>query len=84
MKHKQPEAHHFLCTSVFEWHTGTDLPSMLKWFDKSKRTYWIWYVPIDEKEAYDIEFYQPQVEGSILLQEVEYKKGKRVTKGESK
>lgn len=79
MKHTQPEAHHFLLTSVFEWQTGTDLGSMMKRFDKEKHTYWVWYVPIDEKEAYEINFYQPQVAGSILLQEVEYKNGRRVT-----
>ena len=78
IKHKQPE-HHFLVTSVFEWQSGTDLHAIMKRFDKEKHTYWVWYVPVPTDTPYDIEFYQPQVEGSIFLQEVEFNKGKRVS-----
>lgn len=76
IKHTQPE-HHFLVTSFFEWQTGTDMHAMMKRFDKEKQTYWVWYIPAPADSAYEINFYQPQVEGSILLQEVEYQKGKR-------
>lgn len=76
IKHTQPE-HHFLVCNVFQWHATRDLPGAIKAFDKEKQTYWIWYVPTDKDAAYEIEFYQPQVEGSILLQEVNYWKGKR-------
>lgn len=78
IKHTQPE-HHFLVTSIYQWHTGTDLPSMMKRFDKEKMTYWVWYVPTSKDANYEIEFYQPQVEGSICLQEITYRNGRRVT-----
>jgi hypothetical protein len=48
----------------------------MKGFDKKGYTYWVWYVPGDEKAAYEIRFYQPQVEGSFVLAQVE-KKAKR-------
>ena len=78
IKHTQPE-HHFLVASIFEWQSGTDLHTIMKRFDKEKQTYWVWYVPAPADTPYNIEFYQPQVEGSICLQEVEFNKGKRVS-----
>lgn len=76
MKHTQP-TFHFLITNILEWHTGTDLSEMLKRFEKQKMTYWVWFVPVDSTTDYEITFYQPQVEGSMLLQAVEFIKGKR-------
>lgn len=76
LKHKQP-VFHFLVLNVFEWRTGTELHKLITEMDKRGYTYWVWLVPCEEKTQYEINFYQPQVEGSILLQEVEYQKGKR-------
>ena len=76
----QPAAFHFLITNVLEWQSGTDLSEMLKRFEKAKQTYWVWLVPVAQSEPYEINFYQPQVEGSMLLQAVEFAKGKRVKK----
>lgn len=81
MKHKQPEFH-YLLVSVFEWRSGTDLHALMKEMDKQRSTYWVWYVPGDEATAYEINFYQPQVEGSFLLAEVNPKR--KSTKGEAK
>jgi hypothetical protein len=77
IKHKQPEFH-YLLTNVFEWECGTDLHALMKRFDKHGYTYWVWYVPGDKDSKYEINFYQPQVEGSFVLAEVEKKsKAKR-------
>lgn len=79
MKHPQP-VFHFLATNIFEWRTGTDLHTLMQVMDKGKQTYWVWYVPGDSAQHYDINFYQPQVAGSFVLAEVEFdKRGRRVT-----
>jgi hypothetical protein len=75
IKHKQP-TFHYLVTNPFEWQSGDDLHELMKGFDKKGYTYWVWYVPGNEKAAYEIRFYQPQVEGSFVLAQVE-KKAKR-------
>lgn len=72
IKHTQP-TFHFLLTSVFTWRTGTDLHQLLKDMDKEGYTYWVWYVPVEQTEAYEIAFFQPQVEGSFVLAHVEKK-----------
>lgn len=77
LKHKQP-VFHFLLMNVFEWGVGTDLHALMKNFDKRGYTYWVWFVPCEEKTQYEINFYQPQVKGSFVLAEVEKKpKAKR-------
>jgi hypothetical protein len=77
LKHTQPEFH-YLLTNVFEWVSGTDLHALMKTMDKKGYTYWVWYVPGDSTSAYEIRFFQPQVEGSFVLAEVEKKaKAKR-------
>lgn len=86
MKHKQPEFH-YLLANPFEWRTGTDLHALMQTMDKLRYNkkpilYWVWYVPGDEATTYEINFYQPQVEGSFLLAEVNPKR--KSTKGESK
>ena len=75
IKHTQP-TFHYLLTNVFEWITTTDLHDGMKQMDKKGYTYWVWYVPGDKSSLYAIDFYQPQVEGSFVLAEVE-KKSKR-------
>ena len=77
IKHTQP-VFHFLFTNPFEWMTTTDLHDGMKQMDKKGYTYWVWYVPGEKESNYEINFYQPQVEGSFVLAEVEKKtKAKR-------
>lgn len=78
INHTQPEFH-YLLTSIFTWQSGTDLHSLMQQMDKRKEgTYWVWYVPGPENSVYDIEYYQPQVEGAFVLAEVKPKqKGAR-------
>lgn len=79
LKHAQP-TFHFLVTNVFEWRTGNDLHALMKEMDKHKQTYWVWYVPGEETAAYEIRWYQPQVEGAFVLDRIDYQKGKHVVK----
>jgi hypothetical protein len=69
IKHKQP-TFHYLLTSCFNWQTGSDLHALIKRFDSLGDIYWVWYVPGDDATTkYEINFYQPQVEGSFVLME---------------
>lgn len=79
VKHPQP-TFHFLLTSVFRWYTSEDLHEAMKYMDKQKETYWVWYVPCEKSAAYDIEWYRPQVEGSFILAQVEFDQRGRVVK----
>ena len=77
IKHKQP-TFHFLLTSVFRWYASEDLHEAMKYMDKQKATYWVWYVPCPKTSSYEINFYQPQVEVSFVLAQVEFDKHGRV------
>jgi len=66
---------HFYVSNCFEWRTGTDLAKLMTWAQKygkaSRMTknpdYWAFYIPLNEKEPYDINYYQPVVEGATYL-----------------
>ena len=70
---------HFYVHNAFEWRTGDDLHTLMKAFDKEKHTYWVWYVPLKVRPGttpYAINCYRPQVEGSFVIAQVVYEKGK--------
>jgi len=67
---------HFYVHNALEFRSGTDLHTLMRWFDREKRTYWVWYVPVKAETPYEITFYRPQVEGSFVLEQVVYEKGK--------
>jgi hypothetical protein len=79
LTHTQP-TFHFLITSVWEWRSGTDLNELMTWANKRKNTYWVWYVPVSDDASYNIEWYQPQVEGSFVLANVEFDSRGRIVK----
>jgi len=79
IKHTQP-TFHFLLTSLRRWHTSEDLHAAMKYMDMQKETYWVWYVPGPESARYEINFYQPQVEGSFVLAHVEFDSRGRIFK----
>lgn len=76
VKHKQP-TFHYLCINAFGWRSGDDLHTLMKDKDAQKTTYWVWYVPGESTASYEISFYQPQVEGSFVLAQVEKKQRKQ-------
>jgi hypothetical protein len=72
IKHKQP-TFHILCINAFGWRSGDDMHALMKAMDKEKQTYLVWYVP-GKSATYEINFYQPQVEGAFVLAQVEKKR----------
>jgi hypothetical protein len=75
LKHQQP-TFHILCVNGLGWRSGDDLHDLMKAMDKERLPYWVWYVPGESTAAYAINFFQPQVEGSFVLAQVEPKKRK--------
>lgn len=74
-------AHHFYASSVAEWGVTTptrSLTDLIRYFDKSKFTYAIWYVPVPHSDNYMIRFYAPQVEGAHVVEIVEFSNGRKV------
>lgn len=70
---------HFFAASAFTWATTTaerTLQQLIKHMDKEGYTYNLFLVPLPHDTPYEINFYQPQVEGTQWLGTFE-KKGER-------
>jgi hypothetical protein len=68
--------HHFFAASALDWATTTpdrDLQALLKLMDKQRNTYNLYLVPIPHDTPYEINFYQPQVEGTMHLDTFTFK-----------
>jgi hypothetical protein len=69
--------HHFFAASALDWATTTpdrDLQALLKLMDKQRNTYNLYLVPIPHDTPYEINFYQPQVEGTMHLDTFTFKR----------
>jgi hypothetical protein len=71
---------HFFAASVYDWALSTperDLPALMKLMEKLGHGYNLFLVPLPHDTPYDINFFQPQVEGAQWLGFFEVKKGKK-------
>jgi hypothetical protein len=60
--------HHFYGSNFAEWKTADNIHDVIKWFEKQKCSYNLWYVPMaNEGATYNISNYVPQVEGAAYL-----------------
>jgi hypothetical protein len=67
---------HFYASSVAQWATTTperDLRQLLKLMDKDGFSYNLFLVPVAHDTPYEINFYQPQVEGTMHLDTFSFK-----------
>ena len=63
----QPENSHFFASSACTWITTTDkrdLRQLMKHIDKEGYAYNLFLVPVPHTHQYEIDMYQPQVEGT--------------------
>lgn len=67
MTEKQPQTFHFFASSFAEWRALPDLRDLIKAMDKEKRIYGVWYLPVPHATDYEINFFQPKVEGAVFL-----------------
>ena len=61
---------HFFAASTWDWATTTDerdLPALIRYMEKQGRGYNLFLVPLPYTDNYDINFFQPQVEGTQWL-----------------
>ena len=66
----QPTDLHFFAASATTWVTTTDkreLPALIRLMQKEGRVYNLFLVPVPHTTNYQIEAYQPQVEGTQWL-----------------
>ena len=73
----QPETFHFFAASHRTWVTTNDtrdLPALIDLLNAEGHTYNLFMVPVHHAVPYNINWYQPQVEGVIHLGAFEPKK----------
>lgn len=66
----QPSDKHFFAASAYDWCLSTpdrDLRDVMYIMDKYGHPYNLYLVPVSHDTPYDINFYQPQVEGTQWL-----------------
>ena len=71
---------HFFAASVLDWAKTTDerdLRQLMKLMDGFGNGYNLFLVPVSQDTPYEINFFQPQVEGTQWLGFFEVKKGKK-------
>jgi len=76
---KPHQQFHFYGSNWMEWKTSTNLQEVIDHFrtkENAKHNFVVWYVPLPTSSTYQIEWYEPQVEGRIFLGS--YNKKKRV------
>jgi len=59
--------HHFYASSFCTWKTGEDMREVINYMEKEGNEYTLWYVPVSDRDNYEIRYYAPQVEGSFVL-----------------
>jgi hypothetical protein len=74
--------HHFYASSVAQWATTTperDLRDLMRLMERDGYDFNLFYVPVPHDTPYQINMYQPQVEGTKWLGffDVKKKGGKR-------
>lgn len=73
----QPKTFHFFAASFCTWANTDDtrdLPALVDLMNIEGYTYNLYMVPVNHAVQYDIEFYQPQVKGTIHVGTFEPKK----------
>ena len=67
---KPHQQFHFYSSNWMEWKTSTNLQEVIDHFrtkENAKHNFVVWYVPLPTSSTYQIEWYEPQVEGRIFL-----------------
>lgn len=59
--------HHFFASSLGEWRVGYDLATLIAAMKRGKLPFNVYLVPGPKDAHYNIEWYCPQVDGTIFL-----------------
>jgi hypothetical protein len=63
---------HFFAASIFDWGITTeerDLPALIKLMTDFGYDFNLWLVPCSSEKNYEINWFAPQVEGSVVVGE---------------
>ena len=58
---------HIYGANCYEYFVSEDIQEVIKWFEKQKVMYSLYYVPVPIAANYEINFYVPQVDGALFL-----------------
>jgi hypothetical protein len=58
---------HFFAASIWDWRVDTDIEKLIRTMKKEGQSFSLYLVPVAVDVDYDIEFYKPQVEGTVFL-----------------
>jgi len=58
---------HFYGSSVAEWKTSDNIQDVINYLKPAKLPFSLWLVPLPDDAPYEINFYQPKVEGIVYL-----------------
>jgi hypothetical protein len=58
---------HFFAASIRTWKVDTDIEKLIRFMKKEGHPFNLYLVPTSVDVDYDIEFYKPQVEGTVFL-----------------
>lgn len=58
---------HFFAASIRTWKVDTDIEKLIRFMKKENHPFTLYLVPVGMDVDYDIEFYKPQVEGTVFL-----------------
>jgi hypothetical protein len=67
---------HFFAASIRTWKVDTDIERLIRFMKKEKHPFTLYLVPVAVDVDYDIEFYKPQVEGTVFLTTIHPKEKK--------
>jgi hypothetical protein len=79
-KQKAQANQHFFAASPFDWATTTeerDLPALIRLMERKGNGFNLFLVPVPHDTNYEINFYQPQVEGTQWLGYFDKKGGRK-------
>ncbi len=74
---------HFFAASAFDWGITTeerDLPALIKLMTDFGHDFNLWLVPCSSEKIYEINWFAPQVEGSVVVGEFPVTKKSRAKK----
>jgi len=58
---------HYFASSIASWFVHSDLYKVMQYMEKEKYQYNVFWVPLHEDADYEIEYYQPQVDGIVHI-----------------
>ena len=63
--HKIEQTGHYFAASIAEWRTGPNADKLIEDMQREPFPFMVWFVPLPENAAYDVEDFRPVVDGAV-------------------